>query len=364
MDCSRGGSGRAHHDGSRAGTRRRVCRRREAATRASSCSASACTGASVSVGFMGTGTGPTSPPSRTTKATSSTSTTRATRSPSRRRHACGCSTAGTTPAPSSGLLCAPAGADGLFADLGALVNRASSMRVCPASMPSGCDALPPRPAAAGAVPNGSPPSPNARLSARRGGRARRTVRFGRGAGVRVGLADEAGRPIAAARCRSSRARSAPARNGGSRPRVTTGADGRALVAARRRAVAPGPRRVPCHTGDAGRGRRRGPAGRSRRRHAEGPPAPHAWRPDDPPARPAARRAGDAPWQARDLAGARTRPLARLRERPDPSRRALRRALSLLGRRARHFPIRAVARADASYPYATGRSRAVRVHVGW
>jgi hypothetical protein len=28
-----------------------------------------------------------------------------------------------------------------------------------------------------------------------------------------------------------------------------------------------------------------------------------------------------------------------------------------------FPIRAVARADASYPYATGRSRAVRVRVG-
>jgi hypothetical protein len=32
----------------------------------------------------------------------------------------------------TGLLCAPAGADGLFADLGAMVNRASSMRVCPA----------------------------------------------------------------------------------------------------------------------------------------------------------------------------------------------------------------------------------------
>jgi hypothetical protein len=28
-----------------------------------------------------------------------------------------------------------------------------------------------------------------------------------------------------------------------------------------------------------------------------------------------------------------------------------------------FPIRAVARAEASYPYATGRSHAVRVHVG-
>ena len=27
-----------------------------------------------------------------------------------------------------------------------------------------------------------------------------------------------------------------------------------------------------------------------------------------------------------------------------------------------FPIRAVARADASYPYATGRSRAIRVRV--
>jgi hypothetical protein len=33
----------------------------------------------------------------------------------------------------TGLLCAPASADGLFADLGAMVNRASSMRVCPTS---------------------------------------------------------------------------------------------------------------------------------------------------------------------------------------------------------------------------------------
>src|SRR4051795_8602961 len=40
----------------------------------------------------------------------------------------------------TGLLCAPANADGLFADLGALTNRASSMRVCPASAPSGCNA--------------------------------------------------------------------------------------------------------------------------------------------------------------------------------------------------------------------------------
>ena len=55
----------------------------------------------------------------------------------------------------TGLLCAPAAADGLFADLGAMNNRASSMRVCPASAPSGCDpvAAPPPPAP---VPNGSP----------------------------------------------------------------------------------------------------------------------------------------------------------------------------------------------------------------
>ena len=106
----------------------------------------------------------------------------------------------------SGLLCAPAGADGLFADLGAMTNRASSMRVCPLSVSRGCDAapapapvpvpappLPPAPA-----PNGSPASQDARLSAtlvRR--RARRTVSF---------VAPRRRRRIRARRCRRAPSR--------------------------------------------------------------------------------------------------------------------------------------------------------------
>ena len=132
---------------------------------------------------------------------------------------------------SSGLLCAAASADGLFADLGAMVNRASSMRVCPASAPSGCDAAaaPPPPAPA-PISNGIPASPQARLVATLAhGRARRAVRFGRGAAVRVGLTDEAGRPIAAA---TLQVLTREARSGSEwrlAPGVTTGADGRALV---------------------------------------------------------------------------------------------------------------------------------------
>ena len=152
----------------------------------------------------------------------------------------------------SGLLCAPASADGLFADLGAMTNRASSMRVCPASAPSGCDApaAPPPPTPA-PVSNGSPASPQARLSATLArGRARRAVRFGRGAAVRVGLTDAAGRPIAAA---ALQVLTREARTGSEwrlAPGVTTGADGRALVRS-----PPGPsRRVRLeyrvHAGDA------------------------------------------------------------------------------------------------------------------
>jgi hypothetical protein len=102
--------------------------------------------------------------------------------------------------PDSGLLCAPATATGFFADLGPMNDRASSMRVCPLSAPSGCDrpAAPPPPPPP-PVPNGSPASSNARLSAAfEAGRARRTVRFGRRATVRVTLADELARPISGA----------------------------------------------------------------------------------------------------------------------------------------------------------------------
>ena len=90
-----------------------------------------------------------------------------------------------------------------------------------------------RPAAASPVPvsNGSPASPEARLSAGlANGRARRAVRFGRGAAVRVGLADPAGRPISAA---ALQVLTREVRSGSEwrlAPAVTTGADGRVLVA--------------------------------------------------------------------------------------------------------------------------------------
>ena len=120
----------------------------------------------------------------------------------------------------SGLLCAPASADGLFADLGALTNRASSMRVCPASATGGCDGGARAASAAAPAPNGSPAT-RARGSRRRsrGGRARRTVGFGRAARVRVGLrSDGAGSRSPARCCRCSRATRAPVQSGGSRRR--------------------------------------------------------------------------------------------------------------------------------------------------
>lgn len=102
------------------------------------------------------------------------------------------------------------------------------MRVCPASAPRGCDAAaaPPTPAPE-PVSNGNPASPDARLSARL---ARRAVRFGLGASLRVGLTDQAGRPIAAA---ALQVLTREVRSGSEwrlAPAVTTGADGRAVVA--------------------------------------------------------------------------------------------------------------------------------------
>ena len=262
----------------------------------------------------------------------------------------------------TGLLCAPATADGLFADLGALTNRASSMRVCPASAPSGCNAAaaPPPPAPA-PVSNGNPASPQARLSASLAhGRVRRAVRFGRGAAVRVALSDPAGRPIAAA---ALQVLTREARTGSEWrlvPAVTTGADGRALVA-----LAAGPsRRVRIeyrvHTGDvrpvatdevrldvrAGvtlRIRRSGRTIRLRGRLL---------------AAPATRLGKVITLQARergrwrDFKSARTRRGGRFSTR-----------YRFSGGARGTFPIRAVARADASYPYATGRSHSVRVRVG-
>jgi hypothetical protein len=264
----------------------------------------------------------------------------------------------------SGLLCAPAGSTGFFADLGAMNDRASSMRVCPASSPSGCDrpvVAPPAPP----VPNGSPASPDARLSASlRGHRSRRTVGFGRGATVQVVLTGEQLQPIFGA---TLQVRTREVRSGAEwavAPAVTTGADGRALVR-----LGPGPSRrllveYRTHLGDerpaaadvvrlnvrAGVSLRVSP-----RRVRAGRAIRMSGRLRDAPAGGLgklvtlqARERGR--W--RDFETARTRRGGRFSARYRFSRGA-----------SGVFPIRAVARADASYPYATGRSRAVRVRVG-
>ena len=265
----------------------------------------------------------------------------------------------------SGLLCAPATVTGFFADLGAMNDRASSLRVCPASTPSGCDrpaAAPPPPPPP--LPNGSPASANARLStsfAR--GRARRTVRFGHGAGVRVAVNDELGRPIAGA---ALQVRTRELRIGAEwllAPDVTTGADGRAMVL-----LEPGPsRRVlleyRAHIGDAqpaavDRVRLNVRAGvtltvRPRRLHSGrairlsgrllGSPVSGIGKIVTLQAHERGR------W--RDFESARTRRSGRFS------------AWYRFSAAARGtFPIRAVARADAAYPYATGRSRTVHVRV--
>ena len=273
----------------------------------------------------------------------------------------------------SGLLCAPAAADGLFADLGAMTNRASSMRVCPLSASSGCDAapapgpvpvpvppLPPPPA-----PNGSPASQDARLSATLvRGRARRTVSFGEGAVARIGLIDAGGRPIAGAALQVL----ARERRAGSEwqvaPEVTTGADGTARIR-----LAPGPSRTVrleyrAVTGaaqpvavaavrlDVRAGvtlrispRRVGPGDTVRfRGRLLAPPSTRLGKLVTLQARERGR------W--RDFASVRTRGAGRFTAR-------YRFSSGGFGT----FPIRAVARADASYPYATGRSRAVPVRVG-
>jgi hypothetical protein len=189
------------------------------------------------------------------------------------------------------------------------------------------------------------------------------VRFGRGAAVQVVLTDEQQQPIAGA---TMQVRAREVRSGAEwsvLPAVTTGADGRALLR-----LAPGPSRrllveYRAHVGDerptaANVVRldvRAGISLRVRPRHV------HACQ--------TIRMSGrlrDAPSGAlgklvtlqarehgrwRDFESARTRRAGQFSARYRFSR----------GARGT-FPIRVVARADASYPYATGRSRAVRVQV--
>ena len=262
----------------------------------------------------------------------------------------------------SGLLCATASADGLFADLGALVNRASSMRVCPTSAPSGCDAAaappPPPPPPA---PNGTPASPAARLVAKLG---RRTVAFGHGARVRVGLLDPTGQPIAGATLQVLTREVRAGAEWRVAAGVTTGADGRAQVR-----LAAGPSRgvrieYRAHAGDVAPASvaqarldvRAGVSLRIRPRRVQ--PGKAIRLRGRLLAAPATRLGKLVTLQARERG--RWRDFATVRTRRG-GRFAARYRFSSGARGT--FPIRAVARADASYPYATGRSRAVRVRVG-
>jgi hypothetical protein len=267
---------------------------------------------------------------------------------------------------STALLCASADADGLFADLGAMNNRGSSMRVCPASAPAGCAgaAAPPPPPPA-PVPNGAPASPDARLAATLiRGRSRRTVDFGHAARMRARLTDAGGRPIAGAVLQVLTREARTGSDWRLAPDARTGADGRAVVR-----LAPGPsRRVrveyravagAAEPAAVGRARldvragvtlrispRRVRAGRSIRLRGR------------LRARPATRLGKIVTLQARERGRWRDFASARTGRR---GRFAARYRFSAGARGA--FPIRAVARADAAYPYATGHSRAVRVRVG-
>jgi hypothetical protein len=264
----------------------------------------------------------------------------------------------------SGLLCAPATATGFFADLGAMDDRASSMRVCPASTPSGCDPPAAPPSAPPPVPNGSPASTSARLSASfSGGRTRRTVGFRRGAQVRLAVTDEIARPIAGA---ALQVRTRELRSGAEwmvAPEITTDAAGRATLL-----LAPGPsRRVlveyRAYVGDAQ------PTAVNGVRLNVRAGVTLAVRPRR------LRGGGLIRISGRLLAAtvtgigkvvtlqARERGRWRDFESARTHRGGLFSAAYRFSRAARGtFPIRAVVRADAGYPYATGRSRTVLVRV--
>jgi hypothetical protein len=259
------------------------------------------------------------------------------------------------------LLCSPASADGLFSDLGTMKNRASSMRVCPSSARQGCAgaATPPPPPAP--VANGAPASEGAKLTARLG---HERVSFGHRTIARAALADEAGRPIVNAALQVLTRELRAGAEWQVLPEIRTGADGRAAVK-----LAAGPSRririaYRAHVGDAkavtvGKLRldvRAGVTLKVRPKHVR---SGHSIRLTGRlKAVPATRLGKVITLQARergrwrDFKSARTGKGGRFKARYRFSS----------GARGT-FPIRAVARADASYPYATGRSKAVRVRVG-
>ena len=113
------------------------------------------------------------------------------------------------------------------------------MRVCPASAPSGCNAVaaPPPPPP---LPNGSPATRDGRLAATlAGGRKRRTVGFGRAtAVVRVRLTDAGGRAIAGAALQVFTREQRAGSEWRVAPAITTDAGGSARLR-----LAPGPSRT-------------------------------------------------------------------------------------------------------------------------
>jgi hypothetical protein len=260
----------------------------------------------------------------------------------------------------TGLMCSPANADGLFADLGTFKNRASSMRVCPSSAQNGCAAAttpppPPRP-----TPNGSPATADARLNARLG---HRELGFGERTRLRIGLITADGRPIAGAAVQMLTRENRSGAEWKVAPALTTGPDGRAVVT-----LPAGPsRRIrieyrtnvgdaePAVTRAVKLAVRAGVTLRITPRHVR---AGHSIRLRGRLlARPATRLGKIVTLQARERGRWRDFKSARTGGRGRFSTR-----YHFTSGARGTFPIRAVARADAAYPYATGRSHTVRVHV--
>jgi hypothetical protein len=261
----------------------------------------------------------------------------------------------------SGLLCATATADGLISDLGTFKNRASSMRVCPLSATAGCagPAAPPPPPPP-PTPNGSPSAAQAKLAAKLG---HRSVAFGDRTRLRLALTTLDGRPIGGA---ALQVFTREVRSGAEwkvAPAVTTGADGRLVLT-----LPAGPSRrvrleyrtnvgdaAPAVTRQVQLDVRAGVKLKIRPRRVR---AGHSIRLTGRLlARPTTRLGKIVTLQARERGHWRDFKSARTGKR---GRFSTRYRFSSGARGT--FPIRAIARADAAYPYATGRSRAVRVRV--
>ena len=269
----------------------------------------------------------------------------------------------------SGLLCAPADATGFFADLGAMNDVASSMRLCPliharrlrpARRPAASTAAaraerePGEPRTRGcrrrSCATAAPGARSASAAAPPCGWRSRTSSAGRSPARRLQVRTLEARAGAEARAcarRHHRRRRQRARDARARPLAPSA--GRVPRPRRRRAARLDGRRAARACAPASRCgyARAGCAAAGRSACADAccaAPAPGLGKVVTLQARERGR------W--RDFKSARTRAGGRFAARYRFSR----------GARGT-FPIRAVARAEAAYPYATGRSRTVRVRVG-